>query len=259
MIGDTLERMRGFALVVAFVSGCSLMMPKDTRPPLPPPVPRDAPYEYRYAQYGAARATKVDRDYIGWSTKHGRYSSPYLLLANGRKVWNVDELAPHIAAETDLGHTLTARKHAHARERRIYVIGFGSIAAGAVFFGLGALAQKSDGPIPSAVPFTLGAAGLFGGLGYLTFAKRLDEPPAIVDDDMLARYNASLAESLSICVDGLAIRDCADYSSHSPAWPHWHGSQRGVASWQLPANGGGGVPGSVGSSSVLGGMSGRRR
>ena len=201
--------MRGSAVVLLLaLGGCQLFRAKDTRPPMPPPMPAHAPYEYRHAQYVAVRGTKVDRDYLGFSLQHSMYTDHYLLLGNGRKVWDIDELGPHVGAETELGRTLAERKRASARERRTYMIGGGAVAAGAAFFLLGGLTVKGDGPIPAAVPFTLGAVGLFGGLGYLVFGPHPKQPPADIDEQMLETYNQSLAETLRICVDGLAVKHC---------------------------------------------------
>ena len=202
--------MRGRALVLAplLLGGCFLVRPKDTRPPMPPAMAPDAPYEHRHAHYGAVHGVRVDRDDLGFSLKRGRYSAPYLLLGNGRKVFDADELGRQVGAETELGRTLAARRRAKARNRRTQLIAGGSIAAGAALFALGGLSLANDGPVHGAVPIGLGVAAFFGGAGYWVFGPRAEVPDAPIDEAMRSTYNAGVAETLRLCVDGLVIRDC---------------------------------------------------
>ncbi|HUQ05203.1 MAG TPA: hypothetical protein VM261_22020 [Kofleriaceae bacterium] len=189
-------------------SGCRLFAAKDTRPPMPRPMPPDAPYQYRYAHYVDARALYMNRDYQGFSLQHSSYSSPYLMLGNGRKVFDADELAPLVSPESDLARTVAARKRAKAQNRRVYTIGLGSIAVGAAFFLLGGLTVKGDGPVPAAVPFTIGGVAFFGGMGYAVFAPRSKVPSISIDESMVKTYNGDLAEHLRLCIDGFYFETC---------------------------------------------------
>ncbi|MGE0548128.1 MAG: hypothetical protein AB7R00_13765 [Kofleriaceae bacterium] len=201
-----IRRLLMLAMVVHGSAGC---MPVHGRPadPAVAQVSPSAPFEYRYAQFVAVRGIRLDRDYQGFSLQHSMYSSQYLLLANGQKVFDVVDLDVYVAPSSALGRDIEQKRRARARNRRIMIIGITGIAVGAALFGLGAVALANDRNGLAIAPISLGAVALFGGLGYWTFVKRSDADGSI-QDNMLDRYNASLGESLQLCISGLYVLSC---------------------------------------------------
>jgi hypothetical protein len=180
---------------------------EDTGPALPV-MPPTAPVEYRYAHYSAAQALKVDRDDRGFSLNRGRYSSPYLRLGNGTKVWSVFDLEPQVAPHTELGREIEQLKRARSRNRRALILGIGGAAAGVALMGLG-IALKDESKPVAIVSISIGAVGFFGGMGYWVFASR-EKAERAVDDSLVRSYNASLAATLRLCVSGMYLVNCDD-------------------------------------------------
>ncbi|MGE0872077.1 MAG: hypothetical protein AB7P03_26195 [Kofleriaceae bacterium] len=182
------------------------------------PLPPNAPFEHRYAELLSMRGVRVDRDYQGFSLQHSMYSSRYLLLGNGQKVFDIVEIGDYLSPHTELGREIETKRIARARNRRITIIGFSAMAIGAAMFGLGAVALANDRNGLAIAPFALGAVGLFGGLGYWTFAKRANGDGSI-HAGVLETYNASLAETLRLCVRGVYVMNCDGAATATPPFP----------------------------------------
>ena len=196
------------ALVAVVLAGCMPFGRADTIQTVYTPVPASAPFPERYAQFAAMRKWHMARDYRGLSLSHGMYSDSYLVLANGQQVRNLDELLPLVAPDTEFARAIHDKHVLRARKRRVWWIGGGMVAASVVLFGLGALALSADHTALAAPPLALATAGLFGGLGYWVFAMPRGNDRKF-DDRALDAYDASLASTLRICVQGTQVIDCA--------------------------------------------------
>jgi len=195
------------ALVLVCLTACMRTRSEATVPPLPV-MPPTAPVEYRYAHYSAAQALRVDKDDLGFSLNRGRYSSPYLLLGNGTKVWSAFDLEPQIAPLSELGRELEQLKRARSRNRRAMILGIGGAAAGVALMGLG-IALKDESTPVAVVSISVGALGFFGGMGYWVFGSHENAERAI-NDSLVKSYNASLAATLRLCVSGMYLVNCDD-------------------------------------------------
>src|SRR5687768_3346213 len=139
-------------LLVLLLCGC--LHGKTSMPTFAVPQ-HNVPFQYRYSYYTGLHGARITRDYLGFSLQRGSYSAPYLLLGDGRKVFNILEVAPNVAADTELGKAIVAQQRARQRNTRIDMISFGAIGIGVAAITLGALAVANDQKVLGAIPMTV--------------------------------------------------------------------------------------------------------
>jgi hypothetical protein len=169
-------------------------------PPAPSP---QAPSSERVAAYQRLRPAAEVHDISIIANRYGASVNvtSSLVLADGTSIRHADDLLPALAATTAASRA--AERSADARRQKIgWIIG-GTVTMMAS--GMFMLASTEPGSVNGLALAGLTAGALattIGGLyfGHVEQAERLAA---------FATYDASLRESLRLCVDGLQITDCA--------------------------------------------------
>ena len=198
-------RAAGWGLVL-LVTGC---FNRHVEIPTPPP---DLTPEQRLIAFEQYREGGRG---VEWTTTCGRHgctttSRNLLLLRNGSEIRYAEDLLPVLSPKTPAYRAAVTAQHARRRVRQFQLFALGGFLGG---IGLVVLAVKAESlPIGYTGAVIMIGAPIAGVTGWIVNIVR----GSVATNVVFETYDQSLAETLQICSQGLAVVPCDGSAPGSP-------------------------------------------